>query len=97
MQASQYSGHMQIPTTGGMIDTEPQPSALDDFSYEIDVLEKDIAALADLLLPVLTQYADDSAQTNVPRPEPSSHLRGRIERLRDVRGQLSVLIGRIDL
>jgi exonuclease VII small subunit len=73
--------------------TNPLIPSLDD---QLERLEKIIEHLHQRLEGVLSTY-DTGERLSHPQAEPSSALRGRVERLQDLNTALDALIGRIDL
>lgn len=71
--------------------------ALDQLDQEIERLGKAISALSERLGPVTTQYASVPDRDSVPHPEPSTQLRGRIERLSAATSRLEAMAADIDL
>lgn len=86
MEGQTYSAGKDLPERQG---------ALDDLDGEMNRLEETITLLEQRLGPALSQYA--TAEAASPRPEPSSQLRGRVERLAHLTGTLHEIIARIDL
>lgn len=78
--------------------TSVPDGALDALDHEIDQLAQRIDTLAARIGPVRSMYATAVADSrSEPRPEPGTALRGRIERLRDLRAMLEQITSEIDL
>jgi predicted ATPase with chaperone activity len=75
----------------------PKATVLSDFDTELERFEKIVMGFADRLDSVLNQYARQEVSEQIPRPEASSAIRGRIERLRDVAAKFDRLLADIDL
>jgi hypothetical protein len=75
-----------------------QIAVLEDFDRELERLEKLASSLADRLDPVLNQYAREQiVEADGPRPEASSQIRGRLERLRDTAARFDRILRDVDL
>jgi hypothetical protein len=78
-------------------DVPTRIAVLEDFDRELERFEKLVMGFADRLDPVLNQYAREQVAGSEPRPEASSHVRGRIDRLRDVAAKFDRILADIDL
>lgn len=71
-------------------------TALSHIDGQIEFLEKNLAVARDRLAPVLCRY--DTKEMAEPRPaEPSSDLRARAERLRELNARFESLINQLDI
>ena len=77
--------------------TDKRPRALEDLDRELAELDEAIQKLCTMLGPITNQYAQVEARLSEPHPEPSSQIRGRVERLRSYREQLYRLMNDLDL
>lgn len=77
-------------------DSPERISAFEDLDRELERLDKIADVLRARLGPILNQYALP-AEADTPKPEPSSQLRGRIERLREIGATFDRVIRDIDL
>lgn len=71
--------------------------AVEILDQELERLDKSLSVLSDRLNPVRTQYDSVPSLDNVPHPEPSTQLRGRIERLSTLTARLEAITADIDL
>jgi hypothetical protein len=77
--------------------TDKGPGALEELDRELERLEKSLAGLSVKVGPIRNRYANENAKLSEPRPEPSTELRGRVERLRDLVANLDSIQRDIDL
>lgn len=89
------NAHMEI--SGYAQTKNPDDGAVGALDHELDQLEQRLDSLSATLAPVRSQYALTNAVLSEPRPEPATALRGRIDRLRNIRATLEQITSEIDL
>jgi hypothetical protein len=72
-------------------------TALTHVDQQIEFFEKNLAILRERLGPVLSRYDTEKSAVEAPRPEPSSELRARAERLRECNARFEALINQLDI